>query len=276
MLVIAALLIAIAAGGRSTWSPCGLSMLSSLTPLGERGRGARFETTAAWYLLGAVVGGGMLGALGAMGAIVVGLDHVRGTAVDLAAAAALALAAGADAILAGRRALGHHRQVNERWLDEFRPWVYGSGFGLQIGSGLATYVTTAGVYLVVVLGALSGRPLFALGIGVLFGFVRGAAVYLGRHIESPAGLRSFHARFAALAPSSRKMMVGAELLAATIVVPSAVVRVTAACLLAGAFVLWGWGAAGRLGKRNAARARSTDSLVAATPAGRAGNATPVA
>ena len=30
----------------------------------------------------------------------------------------------------------HHRQVNERWLDQFRPWVYGAGFGWQIGDGV--------------------------------------------------------------------------------------------------------------------------------------------
>ena len=52
----------------------------------------------------------------------------------------------------------HRRQVNERWLDQYRSWVYGSGFGWQIGNGLSTYITTAAVYLMVVLGALTAAP----------------------------------------------------------------------------------------------------------------------
>jgi len=43
-LVVLGLAVAISAAARSTWSPCGLSMLSSLTPLAERGRGHRYRT----------------------------------------------------------------------------------------------------------------------------------------------------------------------------------------------------------------------------------------
>ena len=46
-----------AAAARSTWSPCGLSMLSSITPFGEHGRRHRYAVTATWYLVGAVAGG---------------------------------------------------------------------------------------------------------------------------------------------------------------------------------------------------------------------------
>ena len=41
---------AVAAAARSTWSPCGLSMLSSITPFGEHGRRHRYAVTATWYL----------------------------------------------------------------------------------------------------------------------------------------------------------------------------------------------------------------------------------
>ena len=82
----------------------------------------------------------------------------------------------------------HHRQVNERWLDQYRPWVYGAGFGWQIGTGLATYITTAAVYLMVVLGALTGRPAAALAVGTGFGLVRGLAVLLTRNLTDPAAL----------------------------------------------------------------------------------------
>ena len=50
------------------------------------------------------------------------------------------------------------RQVNELWLGKFRSWVYGVGFGWQIGVGFATYIMTAAVYLTVALAALTGRP----------------------------------------------------------------------------------------------------------------------
>ena len=222
MLVACALVLSVAAAVRSTWSPCGVSMLSTLTPLGERGRGTRFATTAAWFVAGAVVGGALLGAAGMVVALVVSAAHVGATTAAVAAAGAAALAATADLLVAGRRAIGHHRQVNERWLDQFRPWVYGAGFGVQIGSGVATYVTTAGVYLVVVLGGLSGRPLFALGLGFLFGAVRGTAVLLGRRLDTPDALRRFHARFSALGPPGRRTMVAVELAAAVLLIAAAV------------------------------------------------------
>ena len=56
-----ALVIALAAALRSTWSPCGLSMLSTITPMAERARGHRCAVTAGWFVVGAVLGGATLG-----------------------------------------------------------------------------------------------------------------------------------------------------------------------------------------------------------------------
>ena len=64
-LTVLALLVAAAAAVRSTWSPCGLSMLSTITPFGERGKGHRYAATCAWFVLGATAGGLALGALAA-------------------------------------------------------------------------------------------------------------------------------------------------------------------------------------------------------------------
>ena len=50
-------LVALAAAVRSTWSPCGLSMLSTITPLSEQAKGHSYRSTAAWFVLGATVGG---------------------------------------------------------------------------------------------------------------------------------------------------------------------------------------------------------------------------
>ena len=53
----------VAAAVRSTWSPCGLSMLSTITPFGERGRGHAYRATATWFVVGAAGGGATLGLL---------------------------------------------------------------------------------------------------------------------------------------------------------------------------------------------------------------------
>ena len=61
-IAVLATVTAVAAAARSTWSPCGLSMLSTITPLAEASRGRRFRSTAAWFVVGALVGGATLGA----------------------------------------------------------------------------------------------------------------------------------------------------------------------------------------------------------------------
>lgn len=203
--------IAVVAAARSTWSPCGVSMLATITPLAERGRGHRYRSTAVWFVAGAVAGGATLGlcllalaeALGA-----VGVSPTLSVSVGCGAAV---VAAAADTGIAGFRLPVHHRQVNERWLDGLRPWVYGAGFGWQIGTGVVTYIKTAAVYLLIVLAALTASPLLALGLGVLFGLVRGLAVFLGWGITSPAALAEFHRRFMAFGPVARGIAIACEL-----------------------------------------------------------------
>jgi MFS family permease len=216
LLIVLALIIAAAAAVRSTWSPCGLSMLSTITPLTERGRGRRFAGTATWFVLGAVLGGLTLGLGAAMLAAVakaVGLSSAA--ALALAAAAAL-VTAGSDLEVVGRQLPGHPRQVNEQWLDRYRAWVYGAGFGWQIGVGLATYIMTAAVYLVIVMAALTTQPVVALMIGGFFGLVRGLAILLTAGVSTPAQLRSFHRRFAAWGEPVRRVVIAVQLAAAVV------------------------------------------------------------
>ena len=196
--------VALVAAVRSTWSPCGLSMLSTITPMAERAKGHRYGATCAWFVAGAVVGGLALGALGALGAVVVHALDPSTVAAASVALVAVAVALVSDRGLARVRVPVHFRQVNERWLDAYRPWVYGAGFGFQIGTGLATYITTAAVYLLVVLGALTGLPVVALAVGALFGLVRGLAVLLTRRVGSAESLLGFHRRFAGLLPAAER------------------------------------------------------------------------
>jgi hypothetical protein len=210
LIVIVGLAVALSAAARSTWSPCGLSMLSSLTPLAEHGRGNRYRTTVAWFIVGGLIGGSVLGLVAALFAVGVRALGPSDDVVLVVAALAALLAAASDLELFGFRLPVHHRQVNERWLDQFRPWVYGVGFGLQIGMGLATYIMTAALYLLLVLAALSQSVVIAVVLGAVFGLVRGLAVLLGRAIRDPESLRAFHRRFSAVGPQIRLLTIAIE------------------------------------------------------------------
>jgi hypothetical protein len=190
-----ALVTAVVTAVRSTWSPCGVSMLSSITPLSERGRGRRFGATATWFVVGALAGGATLGtgaALLSFGADALSLS----TDATLGVVAALALlTAVADTGTLGIRLPNHTRQVNDVWITRYRGWVCGVGFGWQIGNGLATFIVTPAVYLLIALAALTASPLQAFGTCVLFGFARGLAIWLGSRITSPESLVAFHRGF---------------------------------------------------------------------------------
>lgn len=217
-LVALTALIAISSAIRSTWSPCGLSMLSTITPLAEASRGHRFRSTAVWFLIGSIIGGATLGGLMALMAIGVGALQLSSSSVLWIVGLVALVAAGSDGRVAGFHLPGHDRQVNERWLDRYRSWVYGAGFGWQIGVGLATYIMTAGLYLLILMGAAVGDPLIAVGLGTLFGLVRGLAVYLAADLTTRERLLRFHARFEALREPVRRAMIVIQALVAIVAV----------------------------------------------------------
>lgn len=210
LLVTLASVVAVAAAIRSTWSPCGLSMLSTITPIGELGRGNRYSASAAWFVVGAVLGGATLGAGAAVLALGVGALDLSGEALLGAGAVLAAVTIASDLNLGGFRLPSHTRQVNERWLEQYRSWVYGGGFGWQIGVGLATYVTTAAVYLMVALAALTGSPLLAFTVVTGFGFVRGLAVLLGRNLTTPQAMLALHRRLEELLPTAQRAVVAVQ------------------------------------------------------------------
>lgn len=53
---------------------------------------------------------------------------------------------------------GPRRQVDERWLDEFRGWVYGLGYGTQLGLGVSTVVSSAATYAALLAALLCADP----------------------------------------------------------------------------------------------------------------------
>jgi hypothetical protein len=84
------------------------------------------------------------------------------------------------------------------------------GFGWQIGVGVATYIMTAAVFLVVVLGVLSANPVVAAALGVLFGVVRGLAVFLTAKADRPDRLRALHRRFDQAGPAARGAVIAVQ------------------------------------------------------------------
>jgi hypothetical protein len=208
--------VAIAAAIRSTWSPCGQSMLSQITPFSERARGQRYSVTAACFVLGSAVGGATLGAATALGALVVSAAGLGGDgALGIAAGLAL-LTAAVDAGVFAAAPPFFRRQVNEDWLPRYRGWLYGVGFGWQVGVGIATYIMTAGVFLTAALAVLTADPLAAFLVPVAFGVTRGLTVYLTAHVRTPAGLQSFHRRFDAWGEPTRRGVIVVWLAAATL------------------------------------------------------------
>jgi len=186
-------------------------MLASIHPLGERSRNNRWLLTVSAYLTGSLAAGALLGTvlgLAGRGANVEGWAARPATAVVVSGLAILALVADAAR---GRVALPSvRRQVNEDWLRRYRGWVYGVGFGFQLGLGLATIVTTASVYLVYVLAFLSGSGASGALIGGVFGLARGVLLFGMRRVHGPAELRTAHRRLQAWNTASWRLTLVGE------------------------------------------------------------------
>ena len=162
-------------------------MLTSITPLGERGRGNRWAVTTTAYAVGCALGGATTGlVLGSVGALLPALP------VLLVAGAACLLAAAAD-LAPGRLPVGR-RQVDERWLGHYRGWVYGLGFGYQLGLGVVTIVTSAATFAVLAVALLTQSPVAGAVVGLVFGSARALPALLVRGVDSPDRLRQLARR----------------------------------------------------------------------------------
>jgi hypothetical protein len=164
-------------------------MLASITPLGERGRHGIWSVTVIAFLVGSGVAGALVGALiGAVGALL-----IPASIGSQARLAALALAALVALVLDGLGAVpGPARQVNERWLDEYRGWVYGLGYGAQLGAGVLTVVTSAATYATLFAALLSGGAGRGAAIVGVYGTIRGLTPLAAAGVRSPGQLLALH------------------------------------------------------------------------------------
>lgn len=174
-------------------------MLSSIHPLGERARHNRWAVTVTAFTLGAIASGGAVGfALGAIGSTVLPFQ----SAGLLAATAVGVLVAGVFD-LAGMKPPGPARQVNETWIGAFRGWVYGGGFGLELGLGFLTYIVTWGVYAMFLAALLTASPVAGALVGATFGAGRSLSLLVAGLVDRPSRLTSFNRTLAKVGPIVR-------------------------------------------------------------------------
>jgi hypothetical protein len=161
-------------------------MLTSINPLGERGRNQRYAITVTAFIVASTGAGAILGGIcGAIGSVF----SSRGIAlVAIAALGAIGIAV--DRGLFGTRVPGPRRQVEEQWLTTYRGWVYGAGFGAQLGLGFTTIVSASATWLAFACALLSGSAVGALLIGATYGLARALPVLLAARVREPGRLRA--------------------------------------------------------------------------------------
>ena len=180
-------------------------MLASINPLGERARSSRWAVTVTAYLTGSVLGGAVLGLLAAAAGSLLPASWRASPGWPGGAAVLLLAGLLLDRRVGGLRLPTWHRQVDERWLARYRGWVYGFGFGLQLGAGVVTVVTSATVYATVVLCALSGSLPVGLVLGALFGLARALPVLGLARTHDRAGLHRLFRRLERWAPRAERL-----------------------------------------------------------------------
>ena len=198
-------------------------MLSSINPFGERAKGNRFGVTASAYIVGSLVGGAALGAAAGLVARVVS---------SVAGSEARALLFGGIAIVAFavdhtiRRRQGRlpswRRQVSETWLSEYRGTVYGFGFGVQLGFGLATIVTSTVMWVMVIAMALQPSGWASVAVGVVFGLARGLSLLIVAGVNDTGALRRHLRQFSDRAETARRVTEAALLASGVILVGTVV------------------------------------------------------
>lgn len=187
-------------------------MLSSISPLGQRADGLSWWRAATAHLLGSACAGAAAGA--ALGGLAALTGPVTGSTRALLVAGLAVVALTCAALDSTGRVPGIRRQVDEGWLVTYRDWVYGLGYGLQLGLGVVTIVSSASVYLTAVLAAATGSPLWGAVVGAGFGAARASMLWLVRGVRTPADLHRRMAAVDRMSGSARRAAIAGQCLAA--------------------------------------------------------------
>ncbi len=185
-------------------------MLASIHPLGERARDRRWGVTVSAYLVGSTIAAALFGGLlGAVGNLLPLGPVTTGAMVVVLCAVALAFELG----VGGLRLPTVHRQVDKDWLDRYRGWVVGAGFGFQLGLGVVTIVNTAAVYLALALALLTGSAGAGAVVGATFGLVRALVILAVAGVHRPDQLRAALRRMQLWQPVSRRIGIAVQAVA---------------------------------------------------------------
>jgi sulfite exporter TauE/SafE len=85
----------------------------------------------------------------------------------------------------------------------YRGWVYGGGFGFQLGLGITTIVTTAAVHATVLLAFLVASPMNGAMVGATFGLARAVPILAGSRVDSVDRLQRLHRTMQGRATAAR-------------------------------------------------------------------------
>lgn len=220
-LVLAAI-VGVAAGVTGTWSPCGLSSVSTLgTGLRDRrGRGRTLAATAA-FTVAAMAGGCLTFGGAALAGRALGLD---GDPALAGVAAALALACGVADLRFLPVVPQIPRQVPERVRWHVPLPLTGALYGLLLGLGFTTYLLTYAMWAMAGACLLLGSPLLGAVVGLAFGAGRALPVLLLVGSYESAGTQRFLddlERRPLLLVGMRRINGAVLLLAAAVLVPTA-------------------------------------------------------
>ena len=197
-------------------------MLTSISPVGEAGRGQRWTITVTVFTLASLAAGTLLGgALGLIGARIAASPLVGAWSPAIAAVVLAAIAVMGASVDAGRLSFtvpSWQRQVDERWLTSFRGWVYGAGFGAQLGAAVLTVVPTAATYVAfsaaLLVAGVSGQAVAGAAIGATFGLGRAIPVLATIRWRDPEQLRTSFRRFDAGRAQASTVTVAGQLVVA--------------------------------------------------------------
>jgi sulfite exporter TauE/SafE len=197
-------------------------MLSSISPVGEHARRQRWSVTVGAYLVGSVLGGTVVGlVVGSLGSLLLG-ELPEGTRlIALVCAATLGLVLDL---------FGHvpslHRQVDERWLTTYRGWVYGGGFGLQLGTGIVTIIPSSIVWVVWIGAMLTVDPTAGTMVGAVFGLTRALPLLAAGRIRTVGALRRTLGWMDRVRPLAQRAVVGGQALLTVVTVGLWATRMT--------------------------------------------------
>jgi hypothetical protein len=189
-------------------------MLTSINPLGERGRHQKYGITVTAYVTGSTIAGAFVGAL--LGAIGAPFDSTTAWIGAIVLVAILGLLL--DTRVFGWRVPGIRRQVNEDWLTTYRGWVYGAGFGAQLGGAFTTIVSASITYVAFACALASGWAGGGAIVGGTFGLFRAMPVLVGRRATTPTALRSLLRRVEAGRPRVARATLAVQVLAIVVLV----------------------------------------------------------